>query len=487
MFFEKLKQAFESELFGQALSLNLLAIMKKDLVKCIRAFPITTYVGEPGVGKTTLVDACLICDYERLCFSERPKFVENIMNTTEKKLVFLDDLADYKAQGIREKGFKNVDGVVRKSYEGIGPLIILTAERKALMRQAVSCVQRMMCINADFTLVGYNREILEWLQKNKEKLQKIIGDFATWYTCTKYDFDELLRQYRNAFLSEGTPRKIDLVFSYYISMTVFSDFLKSQNGVIIDKERIHQNMKKMFCATIENNNESIIDIRKIFDLAVQERRFVSQFIRQQSLCKRYLQGKCSSFGFNCDITCSEESQFDKEEWLDPQDLITNFDEGFNSVLIKDIHWIKGCPKHILHEPVLIIDSETLKCIINDLLLKDSITKKMAIPEWSDIAIHKKLYENRQCFYLPNGLNSCRYTMNYRCFCNDEVVSLRVCILRLTQEQFDNLVEQSLSYKTPYNNYHTKDIHGMIRVLNNFIGNLQYTPGEIGKSIYEEVK
>lgn len=482
-------EAFESYLFGTALSINVLSVIKDSLGDYYKSFPAIVYVGEPGVGKTTLVEACLIYEAEKLSFSNRPKMVENVLESTEKNIVFLDDLADYKAQGMRERGFKHVDGAVRNAYAGKGPIVVLTAERKALIRQADSCRERMLCIDADQVLMGKNLNILEFLQENKVELCKLFDEFSEWYSSKSYNFKDMLRHFRTVNSKKGTVRQISLVFAYYASVKVLSDFLESHNHCILDQDKLLQNVDLLINSiSIKSIKETnIIDITNMLSIAVRSGRFRPQYISPKELCASYLNGRCCNFMYNCESICSEESRFDKEEWLDPQDLITNFDEGFNSVLIQDIHWIKGCPKYILHEPVLIIDNETLKCIINDFLLKESITKKLAIPEWSDIAIHKKLYENRQCFYLPNGLSKCRYTMNYRCFCNDAVISQRVCMLRLTQEQFDILVEQSQTYRTQYCNYRIQNVHSMIRILNNFIGNLQYTPGEIGKSIYEEVK
>lgn len=483
---DELVKALESKLFGAALSFNVLSVIKEDMPKNFKAFPILVYVGEPGVGKTSLVDACSICDAERLCFSDRPKTVADIIENTNKKIVFLDDLADYKAQGIREKGFKNVDGVVRKSYDGRGPLIIMTAERKALNRQAQSCLERMICINADSALVGENIAILEWLQENREDLRRVMQEFSQWYSKTAYDFKKLLSEHRTAYSGKGTPRQVDLVFSYYASMRMVSKFLERCKGITIDDNKVLENVDAMIENTHQVSKGSGIDITKVLDEAIASRKFIPQFVQSKRLCKKYLCGNCLKHGFRCESNC-DEFQYEKEEYIDPQDLIINIDEGFNSVLVQDIHQINGCPKYIPKGPVLIVDSDTLTCNINDIIVHQGIVQKREIPRWSDIAIHKKLYENRQCFFLPNGNKSCRFTMNYRCYNENVVRTHRVCFIRLTQNQLSLLEYQTQIYGKVYYQYSEIDISGMIKTVENFIGNLQFHEGEIGKSIYEEVQ
>lgn len=483
---DELVKALESKLFGAALSFNVLSVIKEQMPKSFKAFPILVYVGEPGVGKTSLVDACSICDAERLCFSDRPKTVADIIEKTDKKIVFLDDLADYKAQGIREKGFKNVDGVVRKSYDGRGPLIIMTAERKALYRQAQSCLERMICINADSALRGENMAILEWLQENKEDLLVMMQEFSRWYSQTTYDFKKLLSEHRTAYRGKGTPRQVDLAFSYYASMAVLSDFLLAYKGITLDSNIVLENIDTMIRNTHQSSIDSDINITKLLDTAIAGRKFTPQFVQPEYLCNKYLYGQCNKHSFRCDLMC-DEWQYGKEEYIDPQNLIINIDAGFNSVLVQDIHQINGCLKNMPGGPVLIVDADTLSCNINDVIVHQGIVKKQELPKLSDIAIHKKLYENRQCFFLPNGYKSCRYTMNYRCYNDKMVRKTRVCFIRLTQYQLSLLEDQTQIYRTPYNEYDAKDVSGMMQAIQNFIGNLQFHEGEIGKSIYEEVQ
>ena len=482
---KKILEFFASPIFGPALSVAILACIKSDLKEVLESFPIYAYEGKPGVGKTSSVKACMLGEVEELSFSDLPRKVAEKIETTDKAIVFLDDLADVKSQGIREKGFKNIDSVVRKSYSGDGPLVIITAERKALLRQADSCRQRMICVDADDALIGENKRVLRWLQEHRKEMKEMYNQFEEWYKGQKYDYREMLYSFRERYASIGTCRQIDMLFSYFTSLQVFSDFMSEKKYGEMNQGMLEQSVEYLLDSMKKDVKEESYGITELLNLAIESKMFRVQFPPTEELCEKYLKGDCADSSFKCEDYCENLYRM-VTGYINPQNLIINFDLGFNSVLVRDICEIAGCSRYIPNGPVLIVDTGILTDCINDCIMKKSIIEKKPFKTLTDIMIHKKLYENRQCFFKPND-KSLRYSVAYRCSADKQIKKHRVCILRLTENQYQMLMEQAEVYRVTYNFVTNKESIEIARAVRLLVSNLQFLQGEIGKSVYEEVK
>ena len=68
-------------------------------------------------------------------------------------------------------------------------------------------------------------------------------------------------------------------------------------------------------------------------------------------------------------------------------------------------------------------------------------------------------------------------MRYPILSDDIVKNGQVCILRLTQEQYERLAVQKSVYRTVINQYNIADVQNTVNTLTNLLGNIQFFTGE----------
>lgn len=123
-------KSMENVVSSSVLVAQVLAEIKSDLRKngCVD-IPVFLFHGRYGVGKTTLVKACMLKEEYTVTFAYPDKEIKQKAKEILKGVLLLDDFADYNSASARERGKRRVDDWVRFGYaEKDCPILIMTAE-----------------------------------------------------------------------------------------------------------------------------------------------------------------------------------------------------------------------------------------------------------------------------------------------------------------------------------------------------------------------
>lgn len=434
----RLLEALSKLPFSLVLHGNLLAEMKPDLMKAgFRDYPVIALTGPPGTGKTSVARACITGNVKMYLFTDSVSKVKKELANRQNEFVFIDDLADFSSYCSREKAGKFLDEIVRSSYSGIFPVLVITVEKSVLARITASCRSRLLEISTNDLLKDeINRKLLEYLTENKELIDKVFSEFSKWYANSKekYNFVEEIKNYRKNHFDKD-PRSVSLLFAYHITMSIFNDYLREQyKQTIMD---IGKNMNILWKEREITSWTQDKIVLKLFNLLIEDHAF--QVIRPEVkwICERHCAGKCfeeKEYCYMKEGCCMSEYG----NYYDPYDLYLGT-EANSALLIMNPENIRQYPDYGIRKPLLIVRADKLLALFNSELEKFCVSNKIQMPFFTPKVLHKKLFELNLCMYKYIAKNHNTYVFDYEDFSEEE---LSVMVLRLNGEQCEKLASIS---------------------------------------------
>lgn len=475
--------AFETEPFSLAILHNTLAVIKPDLMAIsFRDFPVLALTGKPGSGKTTIARVCSAENTKEYSFTDKPSSVKKELAGLSDGYVLLDDLADYGSSYSKQKAQTFLDEIVRSSYSGKLPLVMITAEDQALTRMILSCRERLLEISVNGILD--NEEIisiLDYLMRNKYILNKIITGLSEWYKSngSRYNYADMLRIFREEH-KEQKPRSISIFFAYHASMHVFCDYVNEVYQVTISKKKIKDSYMKAWKKRTFNTIDRTQLVQELFQALISHNAF-SPIKPKLSECKTFCSGCCPDYNNKGRDFCDPEycNSYSKGYYYDPRDLILDNDSN-TVILIENPQYLYYYPKYCdSHSPLMIIRDDALLTLMNTELHSLCCEHDIRLLPFGQKELHQKLFELNMCMYHYISNEHKTYTFKYSSLFNDTSANnTSVMVIRLTARQFQEFKNpKSNGYrmfidKRLYTGFCTqlknmgRTIHGMLGIIGN---------------------
>ena len=292
----------------------------------------------------------------------------------QDQYILLDDCADFASPSARQKVSSFLDEIVRGSYNGSLPLVVITVEENTLSRITQSCRMRFLEVPVGDVLKDDRlTAILNYLQQNRMKLFGLFEEFREWYrkNCSQYHHAAFLNGFREKYRRKDA-RSISLFCLYAVSARIFGDFMKTVYQIELSMSRIEENYlsvwEKRECSTMSRKDL----VKKLFQALIDDGAFQPIAPNPKSLCTVFCAGKCRNVGWRGKLCCEDCDFYSEpsEGWLyDPRDLLLG-DETGAAVLV-------GCGKYIYQYPaycdgeipLLILRDAGLFSLMNDELHK----------------------------------------------------------------------------------------------------------------------
>lgn len=445
---DKLIEAFKTPPFSFILSGNILATIKPQLMKeGFKDFPVFTLVGKSGSGKTSLAIACVRNEPQIYFFTERTSQVKKeLLKDTTQKYVILDDLANFNSYASKEKGARFLDEIVRASYIGTMPILVITVEDQVLPNITPSCRSRLLEINVDDIVQNDAlRPILDDLQKYKSDLNKLFDGFDEWFKDKQVNFSNKLNIFRKTHLKKMDSRSISIFFAYSLSLELFNDYLTETyrisqiliKNVNINFFKLHEKR------TIASMNRKEV-VKKIFDLLVKKKIFKIINPSLIWLCNEYCKGNCYK---KCNfeekkLYCEEiDNTVFFDHFYDVRSLILD-KEDQSALLIENPKYLYGYPKYCITEPLLIVKDHALLYFMNSMLSNFCCEYQLFMEPFGPKELHHIMYDMNMCMFNSIDKNHKTYIFDYI----DYSDTIKVMVIRLTKPQFDILKRQKSDKK-----------------------------------------
>lgn len=448
-----LKEAFETPPFSFALAGNLMAVLKRQLMEeGIRDFPVIALTGAPGSGKTSVARACMAGKEKEFLFTDRVSAVKKELAKPQMQdqYILLDDCADFASPSARQKASSFLDEIVRGSYNGSLPLVVITVEENALSRITQSCRMRLLEVPVGDVLKDDRlTAILNYLQQNRMKLSGLFEEFREWYrkNCSQYHYAAFLNGFREKYQGRDA-RSISLFSLYSVSARIFGDFMKTASHIELSMSRIEENYLSVWerreCSTMSRKDL----VKRLFQALIDDGAFQPTAPDPKSLCTVFCAGKCRNVGWRGELCC-EDCDFYPEpsegRFYDPRDLLLGDGTGA-AVLIECGKYIYQYPAYCDGgTPLLILRDAGLFSLLNDELHKLCSEKNIRLQWLGPKEMHQLLFESDMCLYNYISREHKTYVFKYMSFPDTDV---SVMILRLTREQYKVLKKNAM--KPPWN-------------------------------------
>ena len=444
------RDALQNVPFSFVLAGNITKFLKEALLgEGIQDFPVLALTGPPGSGKTSVARAGMSGKISEYMFTDKVSYVRNQLAKPEMQdeYVLLDDCADFASQAARQKAATYLDEVVRGSYTGTGPLIIITVEEKALERITQSCRMRMIEVPVGDVLENpiLNGNLSD-LQQNKEMLHKLFGEFGKWYenNSGRYHYQEWLKKFRERHQGKDS-RSISLFFIYFVSLAVFNNFMKEIYRVEISLEKIEENYLEIWEKRINSTLSRRELVRKLFQQLLEDEAFKPIAPQPQNICTGLCEGMCQNVYDNGELDCEEcyMTAHKRGYYYSPRDLLLESDEA-SSVLIEAGKYIYQYPSYCDGDsPLLIVRDGELLALMNSELHKLCCGQKINISWFGPKELHQLLFEANMCMYHYISSEHKTYVFSYE---SVSKIKESVMVLRLTMKQFELL---SKTAKPPF--------------------------------------
>lgn len=478
IFESQLISAFESGPFTLTLLSNTLAVIKPDLMKNgFKDFPVLTLTGKPGSGKTTIARACTPNNVKEFSFTDKVSAVKKELLNITDTYVLLDDFAAFVSHAAREKAYTFLDEVARLSYSGIMPLLIITAEEKALARITGSCKERLLELQVNNVLNDKKlKDILDYLMNKKYLLNEIFSEFAQWYEKNRqnYNYKNLLRVFREKNIGKN-PRSISLFFAYHVSMLVFCEFAENIYHVTVSKNKI----EKTYMRAWEKRETSTLSreslVQKLFQSLITDQAFSPIKPKEAELCEAMCMGTCyyksESFPRYCPSDCVE---MPIGFYYNPQDLILS-NENSSVILIENTEYLYGYPKYCnTNTPLMIIRDDALLSFMNTELHKLCSENKIHLRPFGPKELHQILFALNMCMYHYISNKHKTYTFKYHSVSESDI---SIMVIRLTDCQFKELTKRAkaptrmpfLKWEVTNFYHHLTDMYRSIHAMSGEIG------------------
>lgn len=436
--------AFETEPFALAILDNTLTVIKPDLMAIsFRDFPVLALTGKPGSGKTTIARACLTGNTKEYSFTDRVSAVKKELMNISDGYILLDDFADFVSHAAKERAYTFLDEIVRSSYSGILPLVIITVEERALTHITPSCRERLLEIPVNDVLKKDDlTAILDYLIHKKDKLDEIFTGLAEWYknNCSRYNYADMLRVFREKHKGNN-PRSISMFFAYYASMHVFCDYVSEMYQVTISKDKIERNnMRAWEKRTIITLNRAEL-AQKMFQALISDKAFSPVKPVETELCASLCDGFCSyydkaQYEHCCPAECMEPAA---GYYYDPRDLILEKDP-LSAILIEKASFFYQYPDYCdTNTPLMIIRDDVLLSLMNSELHKLCSEQDIHLLSFGPKELHQKLFELNMCMY--NYISNTHKTYIFK-YASHTETGISVMVIRLTDRQFKELADIS---------------------------------------------
>lgn len=444
---KQLISAFETEPFSLVISSNVLSIMKPVLMKNgFRDFPVLTLTGKPGSGKTTIARTCTGSDTKEYSFTDKVSTVKKELLNMPDGCVLLDDLAAFASQTTKQKAYAFLDEVVRLSYNGFMPVMIITVEQQALAQITPSCRERLLEVSVnDCFKEDKFVDILNYLMDHEDKLDKIILEFTEWYKNNnqRYDYKASLKNVRSNYQGKN-PRSISMFFTYFISMCVFCAFAKEIYHVSISQEKIINIFTKLWKKRINSILCREDLMQKMFQTLISDNAFSPIKPVEKELCEALCSGICSFYSELQDGYCPQECPEEPAGYYyDPRDLFLDKLPA-SAILIEKPKFLYKYPMYCdTNSPLMIIRDDALLSLMNSELHKFCNNQGIHLLPFGPKELHQMLFKKNMCMYNYISNKHKTYTFKYDSYLE---TNISVIVIRLTKHQYKQLAENA---RAPY--------------------------------------
>lgn len=420
------------------------AIVKKADTHYLETFPVIAIRGAPGSGKTSAFKAFTPRRrVDKISFYDDREVVLTGLQQNSDEFSFVDDFAKLTTDGGRRKQQGTLDLIVRKAYNGEFSTLGITIETEALHYLATSCRERLLLQDIGAGLLDPEfAACLSVIQKGSF-LQDLLADFDNFISNKDFFLMTALENFRSQNAGKGhSPRDIDKIFTIHFSLQVFLEFLESHE---VDGTTFISIENFCFSLLKQQEQHTAEESANLLEMAVQD------FLKSKILsvqrcmprmeCAYHLGNGCAARCFECESKCS--TGFDVQPWkmlIPPQDLFLEADHGANAILLRELEYFPYLERRFPIPPLLLINADLLSSCINNSIAERCRREKRAVFYLDDIELRKRLLQINRIAVMSEDGKKYRYTFSGRTVVNDVVLTSRIVILFLHQEEVDWLIE-----------------------------------------------
>ncbi|MGN0707856.1 MAG: hypothetical protein ACI4JC_07640 [Faecalibacterium sp.] len=486
----KMRWVFEPLPLRAMLIHSLVPFLQPDLHEMnFASFPTLALVGKPGSGKTPTAKAILRKSESLYMFATHKNFVESL-SELKGECALLDDFFDPNAESGKQRIKSNFDEAVRLSYDGTGPLTLITMESGAVKLLNQSGRERIIPV---FFGKGLSEpdtsERVKYLQRNKS-LDELIALFDKNYSAfLPDDIPALLDDFRarNREIAAG-PKRTDMVFCIDLTARILNEIVFEAYGEnLFSTEEIDRLTKFLLKCDFGEHVQKPNMVEKVLE------RFLLKSVRPiapvpKDVCRTFVSTGCSDFKFGYGVFCQNNNCTRDDRMVsayDPTELVLDYNCDFNAVLISQPDYIWQYQRPYSTPPFLVMDARIFLAGMNAELERLSMETGEKVFYFSGQKLHQELARLNRCAVFPNG-KTFRYSLSYPGSNGDEAfLDARVVILLLKQEEFQHL--QAISENPSFSLWlrHTAYSPEITRILRNTFSSLLIRTGEVGVETKQE--